>query len=84
MRVAKKLKRLCANLFRRHEVEGTLDAELRAYVDELTDRNIAKGMPGEEARRQALVEAGSIGQIKEEVREAWLGQGIETTFRRWH
>ena len=35
----------------------------------------------EEARRQALVEMGGIEQIKEEVREAWLGQGIETTFQ---
>ena len=69
--------RLFGNLLRRHHVEGTLDAELRAYVDELTDRNIVKGMPTGEARRQALVEAGGIEQIKEEVRGTWLGAGIE-------
>ncbi len=79
MRVAKKIKRLFMNLFRRRQVEDTLDAELRAYVEELTDRNIAKGMIREEARRQALMEAGGIENIKEEVREAWLGHGIETT-----
>src|SRR5260370_21518789 len=38
-------------------------------------------MPLEAARRQAVVEAGGIEQIKEEVREAWLGQGIETTLQ---
>jgi putative ABC transport system permease protein len=62
-------------------MEDTLDAELRAYVEELTDRNIAGGLPRQEARRQALVEAGGIEQIKEKVREAWLGHGIETAIR---
>jgi predicted permease len=81
MRLANKTKRVFGNLLRRRQVEDTLDAELRAYVDELTDRNIVKGMPREEARRQALVEAGGIEQIKEKVREAWLGQGIASTFQ---
>jgi predicted permease len=81
MPLASKIKRLFGNLLRRRQVEDTLDAELRTYVDELTERNIANGMPREEARRQALVEAGGIEQIKEEVREAWLGQGIATTFQ---
>ena len=81
MGVVNQIKRLCGNLLRRHRVEDSLDAEIRAYVEELTDRNIAGGMPLEAARRQALVEAGGIEQIKEEVREAWLGQGIETTLQ---
>lgn len=68
MRVAGKIKRLLGNLFLRHRVEATLDAELRAYVEELTDRNIGKGMSREEARREALVEAGGLEQIKEKVR----------------
>jgi hypothetical protein len=38
-------------------------------------------MPREEARRQALVEVGGIEQIKEDVRQVWLGHGIETTFQ---
>ena len=38
-------------------------------------------MPREEARRQALTEAGGIEQIKEEVREAWLGHGLEIAFQ---
>lgn len=81
MRVSNKIRRLFGNLLRRHQVEDTLDAELRAYVEELTVRNLVKGMTREAARRQALVEAGGIEQIKEEVREVWLGQGIETTFQ---
>lgn len=81
MRAVNKLERLFGNLLRRQRVEDTLDSELRAYVEELTDGNIAKGMPRDVARRQALVEAGGIEQIKEEVREKWLGQGIHATFQ---
>src|SRR6202790_5421235 len=81
MRGANKIKRLFGTLFRRRQAEDFLDAELRAYVEDLTDRNIVKGMPREEARRQALVEAGGIELVKEEVRKAWLGHGIGTTFQ---
>jgi len=81
MTAANRIKRLFRNLLRRDLVEDMLDAELRAYVDEVTERNMIKGMTREEARRQALVEAGGIEQIKEEVRETWLGYGIETVFQ---
>ena len=80
-RIIHKIKRLAGNLLRRQQVEDTLDAELQVYVEELTDRNLANGMAPEEAQRQALIEAGGIDQIKEEVREAWLGNAIETTFQ---
>ena len=40
MGVANQIKRLCGNLLRRHRVEDSLDAEVRAYVEELTDRSI--------------------------------------------
>jgi len=81
MRLANKIKQLFGNLFGRHRAEDTLHSELRAYVDELTHHNIDKGLPPDEARRQAFLESGGIEQIKEEVREAWLGQGIYTTFQ---
>jgi hypothetical protein len=81
MRFAKKIARLFRNLFRRQQVEETLDAELRAYVQDLTDRNLLKGMSGDVARRQALLEAGGIENIKEEVRETWFGHGMETALQ---
>jgi predicted permease len=81
MRVVHKIKRLLTNLFRRRQLEDVLDFELRAYVDELTERNIAMGMARGEAQRQALVEVGGIGQVKEQVRDEWLGQGIESTLQ---
>ncbi len=81
MRTYRQVKRLLGNLLQRRRAEDTLGAELAAYLDEMTGRNIASGMHPEEARRQASLEAGGIEQIKEEVRDAWLGQGIEATLQ---
>ena len=81
MRFARNIKRLLGNLFRRHNIEATLDEELRGYVDELTERNIAKGMRPEEARRLAGVEAGGVEQVKEQIRQEWLGLGIESVLQ---
>jgi predicted permease len=81
MRLVKKIKRLLDNLFHRRRVEDSLDDELRAFVEDLTNCNLAKGVSREESRRQALLEIGGVENIKEDVREAWLGNGIETTFQ---
>jgi predicted permease len=81
MRLATRIKRLLANLIRRDRLETTLDAELRGYLDEMTERNIRQGMPPAEARRQALLETGGLDHVKEQVRDTWLGSGIETTVR---
>ena len=80
MRTFTQIKRLFDNLAHKQRVENTLDAELRSYVDELTGRNIADGMHPELARRKVMLEAGGIEQIKEDVRDAWLGKDIETTY----
>lgn len=77
----KKIRRLFNNLFRRRQAEDSLAAELQAFIEDLTARNIASGMPREQARREALLEAGGVENIKEDVREAWLGNAIETTFQ---
>jgi predicted permease len=81
MRHANKIRRLFVNLLRRRHVEDSLDAELRAYVEDLTERKIAQGVSPEEAQRQALREAGGIEQVKEQVRDAWLGQGIDAAIQ---
>jgi predicted permease len=79
MRVAYKIKRLWCNLLRRHQLQSSLQAELRAYADELTERNIARGMARPEAERQALLEVGGMAQVREQVQDEWLGQVIEST-----
>jgi len=81
MRLAAKISRLFGNLFRRQRLESTLDAELRSYLDEMTERRIRAGIAPAEARRLAMLEAGGLAQVKEGVRGAWLGNGIETTIR---
>ncbi len=67
---------LLRNILRRGEVERSLDAEVQACLDLLTDEKIAAGMAAEAARRAARVELGGPEQLKERVREvrtgAWL------------
>jgi putative ABC transport system permease protein len=48
-----------------------IDSELRFHIDELTEANIAAGMPAEEARRRAVLEFGGQEQVKEEVRDVY-------------
>src|SRR5215471_6610583 len=84
MTLASKIRQLLGNLAGRDRLETTLDAELRGYVDEMTERKIRQGLPAAEARRQALLEAGGLEQVKEQVRDTWVGTGIETTVRDVH
>jgi predicted permease len=69
------------NLFSRGDVERELDDELRAYVDELMAEKMRSGMSAADARRAALIEAGGVEQIKEEVRDARKGALVETTLQ---
>jgi predicted permease len=68
-----KLKR---NVLFRTEVESQVDAELRAYLDLLTEEKINAGLDPREARRAALIETGGLEQVKEQCRDVrsfgWL------------
>jgi predicted permease len=75
------IRSLWRNLFARAEVERELDDELRAFIDELTAENMTSGMNPADARRAALLEAGGVEQIKEEVRDTRKGAIIETTLQ---
>jgi len=68
---------LLRNVFHKGRVERELDAEVGAYVQQLTQEKVAAGMAPDEARRQALVEFGGMEQVKEQVREARAGAMIE-------
>ncbi len=56
---------------------GELDEELEFHIAQSLDRNIAAGMPPDEARRRAAVEFGSMGRAREQCHEQrpgwWLG-----------
>jgi hypothetical protein len=62
-------------LFRRRRLEAELDEELRAHLELMIEDNERRGMPPEEARREALLRFGGLEQTKEEHRR---GRGWPT------
>jgi predicted permease len=69
------------NLAHRDRVEQSLDDELRTYVDLAAREYENAGLPPGEARRRAVLDAGGVEQVKENVRDAWLGNTIAMTWR---
>jgi putative ABC transport system permease protein len=57
--------------FGKRSSDAQMAAELRFHIDELTEANIAAGLPPEEARRRALLEFGGQEQLKEELRDVY-------------
>jgi putative ABC transport system permease protein len=57
-------------LFRRDLVESELDEELRFHLDRQVEKFMQKGLPRDEAIRQASIVLGGIEQTKEHCREA--------------
>jgi len=55
--------------------------ELQTHLDMLTDENIRRGMPPEEARRAARIKLGGVTQLKETNRELRGLPFIETFFQ---
>jgi len=68
-------------LFDRRRLEGELDDELGAYLEDLTARKIQAGLDPEAARRAASMEMDGIEAVKEDVRSARIGRGLETTIQ---
>jgi predicted permease len=66
------------NLFSRGAVERDLDQEVQSYIDLLTEEKIKAGMSPDEARRAARLEAGSVEQIKDEVRDVRKGSFLDS------
>jgi putative ABC transport system permease protein len=71
---------VCARLrllFARRSAESRMDLEFRLHLELETEQRIAKGLPPDEARRQALVAFGGVETHKEALRAgrglAWLG-----------
>lgn len=65
----------------RERQDRHLEAELRAWVAQLTSENIAAGMSPEEARRRALAEAGGVDQVKERVGDVRRSAPLEAALR---
>jgi len=52
--------------------DAALEREIAFHVEELTQANLARGIPPGEARRQAIVEFGGREQVKQQVREVHI------------
>lgn len=69
------------NLRQRRRVERDLDDEVRGYAEMLAAQKQATGMTPEEARRAAQLELGGVEQVKEQVRDVWLGLFLDTLWQ---
>ena len=76
-----RLRSFSRNLLQRQRVEDGLSAELRGYVELLTDEKVAAGVPVAQARREALMELGGEAQVKQAVREKRAGAGLEVLWQ---
>ena len=78
MPVLPRLAALWRNVFHRRRVERELDDELRSTLGLLVDAKLRQGMRPEDAHRAAAIELGGLAVVKQQVREAKAGAGIES------
>src|SRR5262245_55569487 len=76
-----RLRHIFDHLFRRHRLEDQLDEELRSAFDMTVDKLVSRGMTPDEARRSARLEVQGLEQVKEKVRDGWIGSGIHAFFQ---
>lgn len=74
--------------FPSRQLDQDLDAEIEAHLEMAVEENIRRGMPLEEAQRQARIRFGGVEQAKQQHREARgfqgfdiLGQDLRYAFR---
>src|SRR3984957_21059335 len=61
--------RRIAALFSRRRLEQDFDEELSSHLGMAVDRNVRRGMSGEEARRAAIADLGGVEQTNEIYRD---------------
>jgi predicted permease len=81
MTLLQRLASLWRNLFHKSQVEKELTEEVQAYLELLLEVKVKEGLSPEKARRAALIELGGVEQVKEQVREARMGQTLETIWQ---
>ncbi len=60
----------------RRALDG-LDDDIRDHIERETQDNIDRGMPPDEAHRQAMLKFGSVALAKEDTRAVWVWQWLE-------
>src|SRR5215468_4703829 len=81
MRWKQELTFIIRRLIHRRRAERELDYEIRAHLEMETERNIADGMPPEEAQLAARRSFGSVALATEDSRTVWGSGSMETL---WH
>ena len=79
--IARRLLSVWHTAARRETLDRELDEELRASIDVLADRYESAGMPAPAARRAAIAAFGGPGgfvEVRENVRDARVGAGLDT------
>jgi predicted permease len=66
------------NLFSPGRAEADVEEEVHSHLEMLVEENLRAGMPPEEARRAARIELGGMEQVKEQVRDARLGNWLHS------
>src|SRR5690242_4913039 len=78
MPLVAKTRSFLRNLFSNGRVEQDLDQEVRSHLQLLIDENLRAGMSPRQAERAARMELGGAEQVKEQVREARLGNWLHS------
>jgi predicted permease len=69
------------SLGRRRQLEAGLDEEIRFHIERHIEKNLAAGMPDDEARRQAWIKFGGVDRAKEGTRDEFRAAALEDFFR---
>ncbi len=69
--------KLLRNVIHKKRVERDLDDEIHFYLETLTQQGVAAGLSEQEARRVARLELGSVGSVKDAVRDVRTGAMME-------
>ncbi|MBV8115480.1 MAG: ABC transporter permease [Silvibacterium sp.] len=81
MRWLDKLRMRTEMLFQRGRAAGRLDDELRFHLDQQIAENLAAGMSEDEARHAALREFGNPAALRDQARETWSWNVVESALR---
>ena len=76
--MASRIRTILRAIFRRREVESQMDEEVRFHLDMEAKKLAARGLPPQEARRQALMAFGGVEKHKDDARDATGATIVET------
>ncbi len=62
---------------RRRWALDDLDRDIREHIEREVQDNIDRGMPPEEARRQAMLAFGNVALVKEDTRRVWIWRWLD-------